>query len=94
MDSKIDVFKYQTVGTCSKMITVAIKEDKIVDIEYIGGCNGNLRGISSLVIGLSIDDVINKLQGITCGNKQTSCPDQLAQCLLEYKAKKLAKQEV
>lgn len=89
MDSKIDVFKYITQGTCSKLITVAIKDDVLVDVEFLGGCNGNLRGISTLVKGLYLDEVIEKLQGIPCGNKSTSCPDQLAQCLIEYKAKKL-----
>lgn len=89
MDSKIDVFKYITQGTCSKLITIAVKDNILVDVEFLGGCNGNLKGISTLVKGLPIDEVINKLQGIPCGNKSTSCPDQLAQCLIEYKSKKL-----
>lgn len=89
MDSKIDVFKYMTQGTCSKLITIAVKDNILVDVEFLGGCNGNLKGISTLVKGLPIDEVINKLQGIPCGNKSTSCPDQLAQCLIEYKSKKL-----
>lgn len=89
MDSKIDIFKYMTQGTCSKLITIAVKDGILVDVEFLGGCNGNLQGISALVKGLPIDEVINKLQGIPCGNKPTSCPDQLAQCLIEYKSKKL-----
>lgn len=89
MDSKIEIIKYETTGTCSKMITIAIKDDKVLDVEYIGGCNGNLKGIASLVRGLSIDEIIDKLQGIQCGPKPTSCPDQLAKCLIEYKSKKL-----
>ena len=89
MDPKIEVIQYQTQGTCSKLINIALKEGKIVDIEFIGGCNGNLKGISKLVIGLTIDEVIEKLQGITCGPKSTSCPDQLAQCLIQYKSKTL-----
>lgn len=89
MEPKIDVIQYQTQGTCSKLINVALKEGKIVDIEFIGGCNGNLKGISKLVTGLTIDEVIDKLQGITCGPKSTSCPDQLAQCLIQYKSKTL-----
>ena len=72
-----------------KMINVAIKDGKIMEVEFIGGCNGNLKGIASLVAGQSIDEVVEKLQGITCGPKSTSCPDQLAQCLIEYKSKKL-----
>ena len=89
MDSNIDIIKFMTQGTCSKMINVAIKDGKIMEVEFIGGCNGNLKGISSLVAGQSIDEVVEKLQGITCGPKPTSCPDQLAQCLIEYKSKKL-----
>lgn len=89
MDSKIDVFKYMTQGTCSKLITIAVKDGILVDVEFLGGCNGNLKGISTLVKGLPIDEVISKLQGIPCGNKPTSCPDQLAQCLIEYKSQKL-----
>ena len=89
MDSNIEIIKYTTYGTCSKLITVAIKNDVVVDVEFLGGCNGNLKGISTLVKGLSVDEVIEKLQGITCGPKPTSCPDQLAQCLIEYKSKKL-----
>ncbi len=89
MEPKIEVIQYQTQGTCSKLINIALKENKIVDIEFIGGCNGNLKGISKLVTGLTIDEVIDKLQGITCGPKSTSCPDQLAQCLIQYKSKTL-----
>ena len=89
MDSKIDVFKYMTQGTCSKLITIAVKDGILVDVEFLGGCNGNLKGISTLVKGLPIDEVISKLQGIPCGNKPTSCPDQLAQWLIEYKSQKL-----
>ena len=89
MDSKLEVIQYQTQGTCSKFINIALKEGKIVDIEFISGCNGNLKGISKLVTGLTIDEVIDKLQGITCGPKSTSCPDQLAQCLIQYKSKTL-----
>ncbi|MGN1154156.1 MAG: TIGR03905 family TSCPD domain-containing protein [Candidatus Gastranaerophilaceae bacterium] len=89
MDSNIDIIKFMTQGTCSKMINVAIKDGKIMEVEFIGGCNGNLKGIASLVAGQSIDEVVEKLQGITCGPKPTSCPDQLAQCLIEYKSKKL-----
>ena len=58
---------------------------KIIDVEFIGGCNGNLQGIRKLIIGMDIDDVAQKLQGIRCGSKPTSCPDQLSRCLIEYK---------
>lgn len=61
--------------------------DIITDVDFLGGCNGNLQGIKSLVRGMTIDDVISKLSGIRCGDKPTSCPDQLAKCLKEIKSK-------
>jgi len=84
-----DVIKYTTSGTCSKMIEVVVNDNIVEKVEFFGGCNGNLRGIGVLVEGWTIDAVIEKLQGIPCGNKPTSCPDQLAQCLVEYKSKTL-----
>ena len=60
------------------------ENDIIKDVEFIGGCNGNLKGIRSLIIGMNINDVRAKLRGIMCGSKPTSCPDQLAICLEEY----------
>ena len=85
----IKEYTYFCKGTCSRQINYKIdtETNKLVDIEIIGGCNGNLKGISTLVKGLSIDEVISKLQGIPCGNKPTSCPDQLAKCLKEIKSK-------
>lgn len=85
MSEETQVIEYKTSGTCCQMMQVAISDEKIVDVEFFGGCNGNLKGIKSLVKGMKIDDVIEKLQGITCGPKPTSCPDQLAKCLIEYK---------
>ena len=67
--------QYRTEGTCCGLINVVIDGSKIYDVEFIGGCMGNLQGIKKLVIGMEIDDVINKLQGIKCGSKPTSCPD-------------------
>jgi uncharacterized protein (TIGR03905 family) len=80
-------FRYRTSGTCSTEIIVDIKEDDktINKVQFAGGCNGNLKGISSLVKGRNIDEVINSLKGITCGFKPTSCPDQLAKALEEIK---------
>lgn len=76
---------YTTSGTCSREIHYDIVEEngkKVVrNVRYIGGCNGNLQGISILVEGLPIEEVIEKLQGIRCGYKSTSCPDQLARAL-------------
>lgn len=82
---KEEIIQYQTQGTCSKFIGIGIKDNIITRIEFLGGCQGNLTGISNLVVGMNIDDVITRLQGIDCGGKGTSCPDQLARCLIEYK---------
>ncbi len=76
---------YKTEGTCSKSIEFEVIDGKVYDVSFTGGCNGNLKGICSLVHGMEIDSVIEKLKGIRCGNKQTSCPDQLACALLETK---------
>lgn len=89
MTEQPEVIQYQTSGTCCQMMQVAIKDGKILDAEFFGGCNGNLKGIKSLIKGMNIDEVIERLQGITCGPKSTSCPDQLAKCLVEYKQKTL-----
>ncbi len=72
---------YQTKGTCSKQINVEVEDGRVVDVEFIGGCNGNLKGISKLVKGMKVEDIIDKLEGTKCGFKNTSCPDQLAQAL-------------
>ncbi|MDE5986488.1 MAG: TIGR03905 family TSCPD domain-containing protein [Prevotella sp.] len=73
---------FQTHGTCAKLINIALDDDGCIeDVEFVGGCNGNTKGISSLVRGMKPEDVIKKLEGITCGMKSTSCPDQLAQAL-------------
>jgi uncharacterized protein (TIGR03905 family) len=77
---------YQPSGVCSQAIDVTADEnDVILQVFFIGGCNGNLQGISQLVRGQKIDDVINKLHGIRCGIKRTSCPDQLTEALKELK---------
>ncbi len=80
-------YSYRTRGTCSRQINFEIADDgeTILNVEFIGGCNGNLKGISALVKGKSIDDVIDTLEGIDCNFKGTSCPDQLAQALKEFK---------
>lgn len=81
---------YETKGVCSRLIEVEIENNIIKNIGFQGGCNGNLKGISSLCIGMDINDVIKKLKGITCGPKSTSCPDQLAVCLVQYLQKQAA----
>lgn len=79
-------YSYKTTGTCSQMIKLEIDDDQTIkSVSFLGGCNGNLQGISKLVSGQKIDDVIPKLEGIKCGFKKTSCPDQLAQALKKVK---------
>ena len=79
------VHEYKTRGTCSSKIDFEVEDNKLKNVVYYGGCNGHLKGISSLLEGMNIDDVISKLEGVTCGMKKTSCPDQLAQALKAYK---------
>ena len=79
--------KYFTRGTCSMQIIIDYTGNVIDNVTFIGGCNGNLKGISGLVKGLTFDDVIKKLEGTTCGFKPTSCPDQLAKALKQIKEK-------
>ncbi len=78
-------FTYKTNGTCSRIIEFEVENDKVKNVTFQGGCNGNLKGIGRLVEGLSVDEVIQRLEGIRCGFKSTSCPDQLACALKEYK---------
>ena len=78
-------YQYTTKGTCSREIYFQIEDGKLTNVAFLGGCNGNLKGIAALVEGADIDDVIARVQGIRCGMKQTSCPDQLAQALLAAK---------
>ncbi|WP_346870645.1 TIGR03905 family TSCPD domain-containing protein [Clostridium sp. UBA5119] len=79
--------KYVTLGVCSKEINFDVVENKIKNVSFIGGCDGNLLGISSLIEGMDINEVISRLKGIQCGSKYTSCPDQLARALEIYKTK-------
>ena len=74
--------QYKTQGTCSQIIDITCDENNVIQqVFFLGGCNGNLQGISQLVRGQKIDDVIKKLNGIRCGTKRTSCPDQLCRAL-------------
>lgn len=79
-------FEYRTKGTCSQRIIFEIEDNILKNVQFIGGCNGNLKGISSLVEGMDVNDVITKVEGISCGFKSTSCPDQLAKALKEANA--------
>ncbi|CUO61549.1 MULTISPECIES: TIGR03905 family TSCPD domain-containing protein [Clostridium] len=79
------MYIYKTSGVCSTEIHIDVKDDKIENVNFVRGCAGNLLGISSLVKGMNVNDAIDKLQGIQCGSKGTSCPDQLAKALLSMK---------
>ena len=76
-------YQYTPQGTCSRLIDIEMDGDRIADIRSTGGCNGNLQGIAAMARGLKAAEVIERLQGIKCGNKPTSCPDQLAKALRE-----------
>ncbi|MBQ7775221.1 MAG: TIGR03905 family TSCPD domain-containing protein [Lachnospiraceae bacterium] len=73
--------RYRTKGTCSTAIDIEVTDGIIESVQFVGGCNGNLQGISALVQGMKVEDAIARLKGIRCGFKNTSCPDQLAQAL-------------
>ncbi len=79
---------FKTQGVCSQKIDFEVVDGKVKNVSFMGGCNGNLQGISKLVDGLAVEDVINKLKGVKCGFKQTSCPDQLAKALEQYVCEK------
>lgn len=74
-------YRYKTAGTCSREIEIEIEDGIIKDVIFQGGCHGNLQGLSALVNGMNAEEVISRLEGIKCGTKQTSCPDQLSQAL-------------
>ena len=75
------MYEYKTSGTCSQRILFDIVDGKVKNVQFIGGCNGNLKGIASLVDGMDAQEIISRLEGTTCGGKPTSCPDQLARAL-------------
>ncbi len=75
------MFTFYPEGTCSQMIEIELDGDTVRDVVFTGGCNGNLSGISKLIKGMKAQDVIEKLEGTTCGFKNTSCPDQLSKAL-------------
>lgn len=79
-------YSYKPSGVCSRNFTFDIENDIIKDIKITGGCDGNLKGIINLLKGMDVDSVINKLEGIKCGLKGTSCPDQISKALKSFKA--------
>ena len=76
-------YSYRPKGVCSQRMTIEQEDGVIRDVQILGGCNGNLQGISALVRGMKAEDAIERMRGIRCGFKNTSCPDQLAQALTE-----------
>ena len=74
-------FEYRTKGVCSRAIQFEVENNTLKNVNYIGGCHGNLQGIAALVEGMDVDEVIARVKGIRCGMKDTSCPDQLAKAL-------------
>ena len=81
-------FSYKTSGTCSSEIRFEIEDGIVTNVRFIGGCNGNTKGISALVEGMQAQEIIQRLNGIRCGFKRTSCPDQLAQALIRHSEQK------
>ena len=79
-----DIVQFQPEGVCAKMMQIRIKDDIVHSAEFVGGCNGNLSGIGILVKGMPINEIIDKLQGLPCGKRPTSCPDQLTRGLKAY----------
>ena len=75
---------YTPRGVCSRKIDIEIEDGIIKSVKYTGGCAGNTQGVAALIVGMSVDEAINRLSGIRCGFKPTSCPDQLATALKEY----------
>ena len=78
-------YEHTNKGTCSRSVLFDIEDGKVRNVQYVGGCNGNLKGIGALVEGMDVDEAISRLEGIHCGMKATSCPDQLAQALKKAK---------
>ena len=78
-------YEYKTQGTCSARILFDVEEGKVHNVQFIGGCNGNLQGIGALCEGQDVDDIIARVEGISCGGRPTSCPDQLSKALKEAK---------
>ena len=77
---------YKTKGVCSQLINVEVENNIVTSVEFVGGCNGNTQGVAALVEGMDVHEAIRRLEGIHCGPRPTSCPDQLATALEQYKA--------
>ncbi len=82
----MEKFVYNTQGVCSRQIQIEVEGDRIASVKFLGGCAGNTQGVSALVRGMSVKEAIERLEGIRCGFKPTSCPDQLACALKQHLA--------
>ncbi len=80
------MMRYKTQGVCSREIQFDVVDNKVTNVQFVGGCSGNTQGVARLVEGMDIDEVISRVDGINCGFRPTSCPDQLARALKAYKA--------
>ena len=77
---------FKTQGVCSRAIHFEVKDNKVTNVSFVGGCSGNTQGVARLIEGMDVDEAISRLEGIQCGPRPTSCPDQLAKALKQYKA--------
>ena len=78
-------FSYQTKGVCARQIELEVLDGVVVEAKFIGGCSGNTQGVAALIAGMNIDEAISRIEGIHCGPRSTSCPDQLSRALKAYK---------
>ncbi|MCH5179704.1 MAG: TIGR03905 family TSCPD domain-containing protein [Erysipelotrichales bacterium] len=85
----MECYVYRPTGVCSREMKIYHEDGKIVNFEVVGGCNGNLKGVGALLAGMKLEEVEQRLQGITCGFKNTSCPDQLSKAIKEILSKKV-----
>lgn len=76
--------KYKTSGVCSQSIEFDVVDDKVTNVKFVGGCSGNTQGVAALIEGMDINEAIKRIEGIKCGFKSTSCPDQLSKALRQY----------
>ena len=83
----MEKISYVTHGVCARKIDIDVEDGKIIKVQFLGGCSGNTQGVASLLVGMTVDEAIERLSGIHCGPRPTSCPDQVARALAEYKNK-------
>ena len=83
-------YLYETAGVCAGKILITVSEDTVVAVRFLGGCSGNAQGVAALVVGQKLSEVVAKIKDIRCGNRATSCPDQLATALMQIESGELA----